>query len=238
MTTQYADPFDAMGDPQVRTGSADYFGSIKIDSYFAVLVKGAGKVPFDPAQHSADKRVTAIEMQMFPLAEMNIAWDVKRNCIAESREWAGTVLPSIKALGLTPREINNRWVHIVRKETGRTYTGSDGSSRPETTFEFVEAFANEAECRAAYQAYSAGAGSAPVAQPATATASAPANGKEKETAFKFLKVIVENAARGQSDLGVISATVGANIANMPMVAKYFTASSPETMNLIAEAMPK
>jgi hypothetical protein len=70
----------------------------------------------------------------------------------------------------------------------------------------------------------------------------PANGngssKEKETALKFLKVIVENSSRGQTDPTVITNTVGANIANMPMVSKYFTADSPETMNLIMEAMSK
>lgn len=62
---------------------------------------------------------------------------------------------------------------------------------------------------------------------------APANNTERETALKFLRVIVENAARGQSDLTVVRNTVAAQIATMPLVSKYFTVDSPETMNLIA-----
>jgi hypothetical protein len=238
------DPFEAMNDPQVRAGgNSDYFGQIKIDSFFAVLVKGTGKVPFDPNQHSMDKRVTSIDMVMFPLAEMNISWDVNRNCIAESREWAGIVLPSIKALGLTPRDLNNKWVHMQRKETGDTYVSKkDGKSYPVTTFEFIAVYPDEAACRVAYQQFSSGAGTAPQATPAPAPAATPTNGngssKERDAALKFLKVVVENGVRGQSDLNVIRNTVAANLAQMPAIGKFFTVDSPETMNLIAELMPK
>lgn len=236
MATPAANPWEAAENPQVRVGNSDYFGQIKLDMYFAVLVKGTGKIPFDPNSHSLDQRVTAIDMAIFPLAEMNISFDVSRNLIAESREWASIVLPSIKALNTSPRELNNKWCHIRRKETGNTYTSKrDNKQYPETTFEFVQMFADEAACRAAYQAHAGG--SAPVQQPAAAPVNGNGN-KEKETALKFLTVIVENAARGQADLSVIQNTVAANISNMPMVAKHFTAQSPETMNLIAEAMSK
>lgn len=239
MATQPAtNAWDAIENPQVRSGNSDYFGQVKIDTYFAVLVKGMGKVPFDAGQHNADQRVTAIDMQIIPLAEMNISFEISRNLIAESKEWASIVLPSIKALGISARELNNKWVHVTRKPTGSTYTSKrDNQQYPETTFEFLAVYPDEAACRAAYQAAGGSAGTAPAQQ--QQSSSAPSNGdKERETALKFLKVIVDNSARGQTDPAVITSTVAANIANMPMVAKHFTAQSPETMSLIMEAMSK
>lgn len=237
--------WDALDNPEVKTGPMEYWGQVQIDSYFCVLRKGVGKIPFDPQQHNIDQRRTAIEIVIIPLAEQNISYDVNRSMIAESREWAGIVLPSIKALGLSARELNGKWARIRTKETGSTYVNSNGETRERTTFEFMAVYNSEDECRTAYQAFAAGAGtqpatnSAPAAQPTNGNGNGNSNGnKERETALKFLRVIVENAVRGQTDLNVINNTVAANISNMPMVAKYFTADSPETMNLIAEAMAK
>lgn len=233
----YSDPYEAANDPQVRSGGAsDYYGQILLDMYFAVLVKGMGKVPFDPQQHSVDKRVTAIKMEIIPLAEMNISWPVMRETIAENREWAGIVLPSIKALGLSPREVHNKWGHIVRKETGDTYVSKkDGKTYPVTTFAFVQVFKDEAECRAAYQAFSSGAGTAPAQQQPAPSGNGAS--KEKETAAKFLKPIVANACMGKNgDLTAINQTLAAALANMPQIAKYFTVDSPEVMTLVMETI--
>jgi hypothetical protein len=235
-TTPANNPWDAADNPVVKTGGpSDYFGQVRIGSWFCVLVKGTGKVPFDPGMHSMDKRITAIDMEIFPLAEMNISWQVTRNLIAESREWAGIVLPSIKALGISPQQLDGKWVYMVRRDTGRTYTNKDGEAKPETTFEFKQMFGNEAECRAAYQAYSAGAGVPPAAQ-----SSPVSNGTnaERDTVAKFLPIIVTNAVRGQTDLTVIRNTVAANISNMPALAKYFTVDSPEVMSMIMAEMQK
>ena len=243
MSTATADVWDAIDNPQVRAGVSDYYGQVKVDTFFCVLVKGTGKVPFDPQKHSADQRRTSIEIAMFPLPEMNISYDVSRNMLAKSREWAGIVLPSIKNLGISAQGLNNQWVHLRTKSTGSTYTNKNGETRERTTFEFVALFQDEATCRAAYNSAAAD-GPAPVQQPAPAAAPPNGNGngagsqKEKDAALKFLKVIVENAARGQTDLGIIQATVAANIANMAPIAKFFTGDSPETMQLIMEAMAK
>lgn len=229
------DPWATADDPQFNT-SYDYFGQVKVDSYFCILVKGTGKVPFDAQAHAIDQRRTAIDIQIFPLAEMNISFDVSRNMIAESREWAGIVLPSIKALNLSLRDLNNKWVHVVTEKTGQTYTGKDGNTKDKTTFKFLAVFPDEASCRAAYQAAANGT---PAPAPAT-----PVNGngngasKERETAAKFLPVIVTNACAGQTDLTVIRNSVAAAIANMPMVSKHFTVDSTEVMTLIMEKMSK
>lgn len=231
------DPFASADDPQIKT-SFDYWAEVKVDSYFCVLVRGTGKVPFDASQHNIDQRRTAIDINLFPLAEQNIQFDVSRNMIAESREWAGIVLPSLKALNVSAHDINGKWAHIRTKETGETYTirkgDRAGQTAQKTTFEFLAIYPDEAACRAAYQAASAGAGTQPQQQAAAPT---PADANpEKSAAEKFLKVVVTNACRGQKDLNVIRNTVAANIAGMAPIAKWFTVDSPETVNLIMAEM--
>lgn len=234
--TAPADVWDSAENPQLRT-SSDYYGQVKIDAWPCVLVKGTGKLPFDPALHTEDQRRTAVDMMIIPLAEMNVSWDVSRNLIAESREWASIVLPSIKSLGISLRELNGRWAHVTLEETGQTYTGRDGATRSRTTFKFLAVYNTEAECRAAYQAAS-GAGTPAPATPANGNGNGNGNAKERETALKFARLIVENACRGQSDLSVILKAVEANMPNFPVVTKHFTASSPEIADLIAEQMSK
>jgi hypothetical protein len=242
------DPWERAENPQPR--SSEFWGQVKISLYNAVLVKGVGKAPFDPQQHKPEQMVTGIDIHIAPLAEQNVSFQVSRSMIAESEEWASQVLPSIKNLGLSVRELNGKWARVGQKGTGSNYTNQNGKTRERTTFEFVKVFATEDECRAdfhanghpmpdleqnggssgtndAYGGTSGGQALAPVQ-------AAPVNNTERETALKFLRVIVENAARGQSDLTVVRNTVAAQTATMPLVSKYFTVDSPETMNLIAE----
>lgn len=232
------DPWERAENPQQR--SSEFWGQVEISLYNAVLVKGVGKAPFDPQQHKPEQLVTGIDIHIAPLAEQNVSFQVSRSMIAESKEWASLVLPSIKALGLSVRELNGKWARVGQKGTGSNYTNQNGETRERTTFEFIKVFATEDECRADFLANghpmpdldqtngNGNGGHAPV-QPQAA----PANNTERETALKFLRVIVENAAREQSDLMVVRNTVAAQIATMPLVSKYFTVDSPETMNLIA-----
>lgn len=238
------DPFDSAENPVVR--QAEFWGKVELDMFYAVLQKGVGKVPFDPQQHSADKRVTAIDIKVFPVAEQNVTYDVSRNMIAESREWAGIVLPSIKSLGLTVRELNGKYVHVVQKATGATYENKSGETKEKTTFEFVKLFPTEAACIADYMTaggtISTPQYEAPARAAAQEAAAAPANGngngKERETALKFLGAIVENAARGQTDVYAIQTKIAGTIATIPLINKHFTADSPEVLNLIVEKMQK
>jgi hypothetical protein len=237
MATQPVDVFDSADNPQLKTGPQDYFGQVRMDMFFCILKKGIGKQPFDASQHSPDDRRTAVDINIYPLAEQNISYDVTRNMIVESREWAAIVLPTIKNLGISTRDLNNKWTHVRTKGTGATYTNKNGDQVERTTFEFVALFDTEAACRTAYQAWAAGSPT-----PAPAAAPAPngngAGDAGKQTAAKFAKVIVENACKGQTDLGVITRTIAANIAAMAPVAKYFTADSPEIQTMVFEAMSK
>ena len=230
-------------NPVIR--QPEYWGQINIDVYYAVLEKGVGKTPFNAQIHSADKRVTAIDFKLAPLAEMNAQYTIDRGMIAESREYAAIVLPSIKALGITAREFNGKWVKMEFVETGRTYTDKHGETKNSTTIKFMALFADENACRADYlAAHTAGTSlpadvtAAPWADPAPA-APAPVDDKARKTAQTFLKVYVDKAVKenqGNID-GVMNALAG-YLSNAPIVNKYFTVDSVETMTLIAEAMSK
>jgi hypothetical protein len=233
------DPWESGENPQVRV--PEFWGQVAIDMYYVILQKGQGKVPFNPQQHTVDKRCTAIDIKILPILEMNVSYEVSRGMIAESREWAGIVLPSIKALGLSVRELNGKFVQVRYKATGETYTNKNGEKKEKTTFEFVKLYTDIKECTVDFMTAGGtvftedpnGHGPDPVgvAQPAATSVS-----PEAETAKKFLKVVVENAVRGQKDLQVIRDTISLNLASMPMINKHFTVDSPETMMMIMEAM--
>lgn len=235
--TTYTDPFDDADNPQLRT--LEYWGQMSVNAWYCVLEKGTGKVPFNAQQHAADRRVTALDFNLVPLADMNQTRNVERSVIAESKEYAGLVLPTIKALGITARDLNNRYVKLSFQKSGRTYIDkTTGETKDSTTLKFEKLFKDEAECRQDYLGNQYGA---PVTdQSLPQAAPPPVNGgngsKEKETALKFLKVVVQNAVSGQTDLNVIQNTVAVNIAQMPMIGKHFSADSLETTNLIMEAM--
>jgi len=52
------DPFDAASNPPVQT--YDLFGKVELSAWACALVKGQGKVAFDPSVH--EKRFTAIDI--------------------------------------------------------------------------------------------------------------------------------------------------------------------------------
>lgn len=226
--TMINDPWDSAENPVFR--ASEYWGQINVDMFYCVLEKGRGKVAFNPELHRAEDRRTAIDMVLFPLPEQNISFEVSRNMIAESAEWAKIVLPSIKAFGITLRELNQKWVKLHFKPTGRKYTNANGEERENTTFEFLTLFPDEIACRADF-----GGGAGRTDSATTATESAPID-KEKATAYAFLKVIVEKAAKGKTDLEAVRVDVAKNITAYPMVAKVFTVDSPETVQLIMDNM--
>lgn len=240
MTTQFVDPWDSAEHAQEPQFSNIIWGQCEARSWWCVLEKGVGKVEFDPQMHSPDQRRTAIDIIIRPLPEMNLTFDLARNMIAESREWASIVLPSIRDLGISPKQLNDSWVKVqtipLTDKAGNvvTYTDSNGAVKEKTTIKFLAVFANEEECRADYAA-----NSGKPAPQNTEYAGKNGNGnKERETALKFLKVYVENACRGQSDLDIIRKTLELNIAQQTLISKYFTVDSPEVIEMITKEMSK
>lgn len=229
----YVDPLDALDNPELR--SPEYYGQIKVATWFCVLEKGVGKVDFDPQKHALDRRVTAVKIGLLPLAEHKVNYEIMRDHIAESKEWAAILLPSIKALGITARELDGKWVKLTFQPTGRTYTKTDPTTgetttKDSTTFKFLALYPNEAACRAAYEAERNGNGNGASA-PAAAPAAAPTNGStinhERATAAKFIKPLIQQTNGDATALAK-------KLAAMTLTAKYFTVDSPEVVEALAQ----
>jgi len=233
---QIIDPWDSAENPQEIVFTNVYWGQVEAQAHYCVLEKGIGRVPFDAQVHGMDKCRTAIDILIHPLPESGVQWDITRGVIAESHEWAGVILPSLRDLGIQARELNGKWVKVERVPftdkygNPSTYVDKTGQVKEQTTLKFVAVFADEAACRADFQ--NGGSNPAPASKPANGGNGN--NNGERETALKFLKVYVQNACKGQTDLAVIRETLALNLAQQPLISKYFTVDSPETTALIAE----
>lgn len=236
MTQQILDAWDTAENPQVKEYASEYWGKVEAQSWWCVLEKGVGRTPFDPQKHSEDQKRTAIDILITPLADMGLQFNINRNMLAESREWGQVVLPSIRALGIHPREINGKWAWVqlvpIPGKDGKpeTYTDSAGIVKERKTIQFVKIFDTEEQCQSDFHA------SKGTTQYKADNGNGNGDNKEKQTALAFLKVYVQNACRGQTDLNVIRETLALNIAQQPLISKYFTVDSPETMELIAQYM--
>jgi len=144
------DPYESAmaATPIVMTS----FGQIDVDIHYCILQKGAGKILFDPQQHSLDQRRTAITLTLNPLPNARFPQPMKRDMIAESNEWARIVKLSIAKVGTDLRSLKGKWVKVRLPITG-TYVASDGTTKNRTTFEFVTVYRDEAQCQAEADAF-------------------------------------------------------------------------------------
>jgi hypothetical protein len=242
---QVLDPWARASDPQ--TGfTNEYWGQLKVDAWLCALVKGTGKVPFDPAVH--DRPATALDMDIVTLPEMRITNSkiTERKMIAESDEWASYGWASLKALGIQNlREAADKWVkvetvQIINKTTGlpETYE-KNGQTKEKSTYKFLAIFADESACRADYLAHNPTATQAPTQ---AAPAPAPTNGNggdpAKSAAAAFMKVIVTNIMKASvgKPLDEAMNEVAKALAQYPRVGKYFSVQSPEVVELMMTAV--
>jgi hypothetical protein len=236
----YVDPFSSADNADERQFTNEYWGEVIADAFYCVLEKGIGKVLFDEKVHPLDRRLTAVKLEVMPLAEMNLKFNLLRDVIAEFKDWTAVTLPSIKRLGISLRELNGKFVKCKLSPTGETYVSKDGAEKDRTAIEFMQVFNNQAECEADFAANGRPAKQAMpglTSQPQTVPTNG-GNGKDpnKETALKFLRSVVTQAAANGADLNSVQAKVAESIANMPLINKHFTIDSPETMALIAESV--
>jgi len=235
------DPWDSAENAKEPVFSNIIWGQVEAQSWYCVLEKGVGKVVFDAQTHSADQRRTAIDIIVHPLPEMNLTFDLARNMIAESHEWASVVLPSLRDLGVSPKSLDGAWVKVqtisLTDRTGNTitYTDNNGVVKEKTTLKFLTVFPGETECRADFEKEHVGNGQAkPVQASANGTSGNGSVNKERETAWTFLKIFVKDICKEQNNLEAIRAALGEKIANQPLIGKYFTVDSPEVVQFIAE----
>lgn len=226
------DPFDSADSATIEPRT--YYGQVDVDAWFCALVKGQGKVPYDSAVH--ERRSTAVKLTVAPIPDMKLTFALEREMIAESREWAAIVLPSIKALGLASvRDLDGKWVAMTQVPTGRKYRNRNGEEKDATTFKFLSLYDSEAACIAAFNGARNGTPPADALPEDEMPFMGDGNGHngqpapdspERQTALAFLKVLVQQH-------GADTAALGAAIASMPMIAKHFTIDSPETQALLA-----
>lgn len=228
-TTVSNDPWAAAENAQLPPQV--YFGEVVVDVWFCVLEKGTGKRPFDPQKDDIEQRRTAVDIAVIPLAEHNLKFNLERKMIAESKAWTGITWPSLRALGLNSlKELNGKWAQVTLEPTGRKWTNKNGEEKEETALKFLALYDSLEACQAAFLGQNNGDANT------NANAGNGHKDEDRETALQFAKVIVENAKRKhQGDDEAMRNEVAQQIANFPLVSKYFSVNSPEVARLMEAA---
>jgi len=204
------DPFqDAMTDePQLFAGRAS------VSAWQCVLVKGQGKVPFDPTQHAGQKTSVCIEITIEPLDPTRKL--IQRDMLNWTADFRQVVRPSVEALGekiatlvgqpleqINPlKALNDLWVQgefVPRPDNkpGDTWT----------TLRFLAVYGSEDELRAAVNP----------AEPVPVTAD-----PQRAALAAFLPALWTAAGKDAEKFH-------AAIASNPLLAPYFNPDSVEVM---------
>lgn len=216
------DILDDVMTPNYTEGPKTFFGRFDVDVHHVVLTKGVrGGVPFDASQHKAEQRCTAIDISIAQLDPSRPSID--RNVIAESKEWAKLILPSLQALGVTVKGLVGKYVRVESVPTGQKYTNAAGEEKERTTLKFVQVFESADECQEASDVYwSTRRMSNGDSQAALDSSTANA---ERDTAKKFLPALWKRANNDIEAFGKL-------IAGNPIVSRHFDLSSPEVIDLV------
>lgn len=220
-----SDNYDPWEEAQnAKQQPKSYFGRVEFDIYPAVLEKGIGAMPYDPALHKDERRVTAIICSITPLASSSATFTSERRMVAEFGDWPKLVIPSINALGVNLRELHGKWIRYETVGTGRKYVDRNGMEKESTTFRFLAWYPTEAAAEAAAQAlYSGhdnGNGEEPSPQPVPTEAPS-----ERASLAAFLPAFVTQANGDRDKLAQI-------LAGHALMAKHFTITSPEVLALL------
>ncbi len=229
-------PWDVVNNPPEQV--QEYFGEISVSAWWCMLASGQGKLPYDervidPKTGKSPRRYTAIDLTITPLPESNLQFDVTRSMLAEFGDWKEITWPSLRDLGITEAStLNNKFARVEVVPTGKNYTNANGEERPLTAIKFAAVYDTREQCLTAMNN-----GNPQPIQPASQPAQNGNGNKERETAQKFLKVIVQNAMR-QSGRDVVKArdSLVTMIANNPLLAKFFTVDSPEVIEMMTAEM--
>lgn len=218
--------------------SNDIYGQIEFDIWFCTLKKGVGKAPFIPGVDAPNQRRTAVTVMLADLGGNNY----KREFIAEipTDGWAGVVLPSLKALGITDLSaVNGAFVHAEMVKVGE-YKKADGTAGVRTAPKVLAIYKSADECASAAQGQGvqddllshAPNGANGNGKPPSSAANG-MNDAERKVAEAFLPAIVKTAVRGN---GVDIPTLEAALKSNPILARYFTIASPEVTQAMTAAL--
>jgi hypothetical protein len=195
-----------------------------LDVWACMLVKGEGKVPFDPEIHDEDKAVTAINMELVPLPEHDVTFTLTRDTVHFAKGWTDITLPSIQAAGvMNLRTLHETHVSVEFEPTGRTWKGNDGETKHETAFVIKDVFESEAACRKAHKAFE---NEEADDVPFETKDNGNGKSKERETAKAFLKPLwMQSGGDTEKFAQLIEGT--------PMVSKHFDLESPEVQAVMS-----
>jgi hypothetical protein len=226
------DALKAAMEPAEIEYSNDIYGQIEFDIWFCTLKKGVGKTPFIAGVDAPNQRRTAVTVMLADLGGNNY----KREFIAEipTDGWAGVVLPSLKALGITDLSaVNGAFVHAEMVKIGE-YKKADGTTGVRTAPKVLTIYKSADECAAAAQGQ--GVQDDLLTPPPNGANGNGANGTsdaERKVAEAFLPAIVKTAVRGN---GVDIPTLEAALKSNPILARYFTIASPEVTQAMTAAL--
>ena len=234
---QIYDAFDDATKAEVIEQEYNYYGQLAVEAWSCALVKGQGKVPYDPQQHK--QKLTNVDMTLVPLSDMGLSFNLERTgpsgMIVQFKDsgWADVTWASAMECGINhARELNNAWAHVTMAKTGKSYTKQDGTKVEKTTFKILQIFASEDECRAAYLATKGD--DIPTTEQSPATTPAPAD-ENKKNALLFIGAIIKNAvAKEGKDLEKVKSHVQSLLDgdyNL-MVGQYVSTEDPEVMEKI------
>lgn len=230
-------------DPLAEAESAQpvvytHWGQVHIVADFVVWPKGTrleNCPPYNPQQHSPDKKVTRVVVRTSPLPGQTHPFEHKRVVTNYSREWASVTNPSIQALGLQARDIIGKYAKYQFAKA-RTYTDRNGDPRSSTSFKFLEIYDDADAAREAADEFfnSIGVGTQSGDEIASEIpgfedngASDGGNGSDPERAAlaQFLPALWAQAEQDPAQFAV-------KIAEMPMLAAHFDIDSPEVQAIV------
>jgi hypothetical protein len=128
---------EAMTAPPPPSLERTYFGQVVIvDAWACALIKGVGKVPFDPGIHEPRQRAIAVKLGIACESKDGTGYSVDQDAVTSSTEWREFTLPSIAAIGKDLKTLNGCYVQVSRKPTGVSYTNSSGEKKDRTALVF------------------------------------------------------------------------------------------------------
>jgi len=193
-----------------------FFGKLSVDPYYVALIKGQGKVVYDPVTHASLRKHTLINFTVTPLDPT--AKLIGRECLNWTAEYTQAIRPSIEVLRDQIAAIRGQATAAVNplQAANGLFVAGEFVPRPDnkpgetwTTLRFTAVFADEAACQAAATA------SAPPPAPAVPDSAA------RQSLAMFLPALWEQAGRNAQTLAGLLATHA--------VLFCFTMSDPEVV---------
>lgn len=203
-----------------------HFGQITALSDYVVWPKGtrlSDCPPFDSNQHKPDKRVCRITLMAEPLPGQANPFPHERVVPSYSREWASVTLPSLKKLGVSPRDLDGKWARYEFK-VARKYQ-HNGETKDATSFHFVEIYDNEDAAILAANAFFNNADTDDEPIPGFDDEPTISKDPNYDVAVKFLPALW---AQANGNVQEMTRLLAAN----PLTGKLFTVDSQEVIDVM------